>query len=124
MTVAIADDFDQRIKNMNYQKAEMQKLLQENKAYLTKNFSDCNYSPKFIFPRKDAQEKYEKILKKAPIAGVTVIAPNAKFADEIYELAKSRDLKVNRVDPILSESGNHKNDFIEYLNNKMYRIVL
>lgn len=118
MTVAIADDFDQRIKNITYQKTELQKLLQEKKAFLAENFSDCDYNPKFILPTKDAKAKYENILKKAPVAGITVIAPNAKFADEIYELAKARNLKVNRVDPVLLENGEHKSEFIGF--NPLY----
>ena len=69
-------------------------------------------------PTKDAKTKYENILKKAPVAGITVIAPNAKFADEIYELAKARNLKVNRVDPVLLENGEHKSEFIGF--NPLY----
>ena len=41
-----------------------------------------------------------KLKEKAPSAGITVIAPNADFADAVYELAKVRGFKVNRVDPI------------------------
>ena len=43
-------------------------------------------------------------------AGITVVAPNAAWADQCYHMAKNRKLKIHRIDPILKDRK-HKEGF-------------
>lgn len=119
MTVSINNDFDQRIKNEDYQKKKLSKLLINGKVRMLRDFDDPDFSAAYF---EATDKKYEKLLEKiqneAMPAGITALAPNEKFADEIYALAKSKSIKVNRVDPNVDRSGHHKEGFIGF--NPLY----
>ncbi len=55
-------------------------------------------------------KKLKALSKKAQLCGMTIIAPNADFADQVYELLKNRGLEknINRIDPELDEYGKIK----------------
>lgn len=115
LTVSINDDFDQKIYNEDWQKAQLYKMLIKRQIRLTHDFDDINFSANYFVPVENARMKIKKKLTKiqtiAPSAGVTAMAPNAAFADEIYELAKGKGLPVNRIDPEMKD-GKHKQGFI------------
>lgn len=119
MTTTINEDFDQRVKNEDYQKRQLLKLLKKGKVRLTKDFDDINFSAYYFEP---VHEKYKKNLKKIQEsvmpAGITAMAPNEKFSDELYQLAKAKSIKVNRVDPMYGPDKKHKDGFIGF--NPLY----
>jgi hypothetical protein len=118
LTVSINNDFDQRVKNEDTQKRKLSKLLSQGKIRMTRDFDDADFSASYF--EADSQ-KYKKKLKKiqesAMPVGVTAMAPNEKFSDELYVLAKSKSIKVNRIDPNLV-NGCHKEGFIGF--NPLY----
>lgn len=116
LTTSINDDLDQRVKNIDTLKRKVSKLLKKGKIYMIKDFDDEYFSIDYV----DSDNlKYKKLLKKYrekyPVAGITTMAPNEKFADEIYELSQKKGFSdVNRIDPILTPDGKHKPGFIGY----------
>lgn len=50
-----------------------------------------------------------------PLCGLTIIAPNSSFGDDVYELAVNRGIKnINRIDPLLDAYGKHKPGYIGF----------
>lgn len=118
ISVAVADDFDQRLINEEYQRKEILKLLKKDKVCLNHPMDDLDFSMNAFSPTEDGKAEFDAILKTATSAGVTVLAPNAALADEVYDLAQARALKVNRVDPTILEDGSHKEGFVGF--NPLY----
>lgn len=115
MSVAIANDFDQQTINLNYLKKNFMQMLQNGELTLNKDITDDEFDMAAFTPAsKLSESKYKKLLKTAPLAGTTVLAPNASLADDVYELAIKRNIKVNRVDPVLLDDGSHKEGFIGF----------
>lgn len=107
----IANDLDQRIYNLNYQKNIVLKYLKKGKVKLIENITDDDFSlNKFKGINKWYDRKLKALSKKAQLCGMTIIAPNADFADQVYELLKNRGLEknINRIDPELDEYGKIK----------------
>lgn len=123
MTTTYESDLQQKAFNTDYQKKEVERLLEQGKAKLTRNFVDADFNIDFITgdgPNAEAVNKELEELKfRAPSAGYTVFCPNAAFADELYTIAKAKKHKVNRVDPALDEkTGTIKDDWIGF--NPLY----
>lgn len=123
LTPSVADDMDQKVFNEDYQKVNCLKEIEEGNFRIIKPFNDQEFSINYIEPvllegiknkavNRERQKRYNYLKYVSASAGITVVAPNAAFADEVYELAHNRKFKVNRVDPILTEDGNQKPDFI------------
>ena len=115
LSVAINDDFDQKIYNEDWQKKHLYNMLKKGQIHLTRDFDDIDFSANYFMPAENVNKKIKKKLSKiqtlATSAGVTAMAPNAAFADEIYELAHGKGLPVNRIDPEMV-NGQHKEGFI------------
>lgn len=119
LTVSINNDFDQRVKNEDYQKRKLSKLLKKGKIRMTRDFDDAEFSASYFEAEsKKYKKKLKKILESAMPIGITAMAPNEKFSDELYTLAKSKFIKVNRIDPNLDGKGRHKEGFIGF--NPLY----
>ena len=99
---AVASDLDQKVFNEDYTKVQLIKRIKEYEdIFAKKGLTDDNFHiDEFYACSQEGEEFLKELRKKAPSAGITVIAPNADFADAVYELAKQRGFKVNRVDPI------------------------
>ena len=99
---AVTSDLDQKAYNEDYVKIELAKRIKEKgDIALAEDLTGKTFRMDAFHPRtEEAKEFMEELLKKAPSAGLTVLAPNADFADAVYELATIRGFKVNRVDPI------------------------
>ena len=99
---AVTSDLDQKAANEDYVKKEIiKRIVTMDDVHPSRNTSDENFSiDDFWADSTEAREFLDALKKKAPSAGITVIAPNADFADAVYELATIRGFKVNRVDPI------------------------
>lgn len=97
-----ASDLEQKAHNEDYMKKELVKrMLTFDDVHPHKGMTDENFSmDSFWAENEEAQKFLNQLKEKAPSAGITVIAPNADFADAVYELATIRKFKVNRVDPI------------------------
>lgn len=111
MTPGITDDMDQRVKNENYVKERVFNATCNKHLLLCQDIKDEDFNLRYF---KALDKKGESILKdmeEIKSAGITVMAPNAAFADTIYNLAKNRNFKkINRIDPTL-ENGVHKEGF-------------
>lgn len=66
-----------------------------------------------------AQEELERLKKEVKICGITAMAPNAAFAEQIYELAKKNGVRnVYRIDPMLGDDAKLKTGFVGF--NPLY----
>lgn len=125
LTVAIADDLDQKVYNEDYQKKECFSELKKGTMRIRIPFQDKGFSINYFEPvllenpendnRIAKENAYRKALYRhlkydSQSAGITVVAPNAAWADQCYHMAKNRKLKVHRIDPILKD-GKHKEGF-------------
>ena len=99
---AVASDLDKKAHNEDYIKKELVKrMLVSSDVHPNKGLTDEEFHiDEFWADSEEGKDFLLKLKEKAPSAGITVIAPNADFADAVYELAKVRGFKVNRVDPI------------------------
>lgn len=113
-----ADDLDQKKYNEEYLKKQMLKMLKKEEVRITERFGDEEFSLAYFEPTERGVGKFARLEKKVKNAGITLIAPNASLADEIYELAVARGFRVNRVDPALDETGRHKPGFVGF--NPLY----
>lgn len=118
ITTAAADDMDQKRYNEQYLKKQMKKMLQKGEVRITEKFVDEDFSLACFKPTESGKKKFKKLEQKVKDAGITLMAPNASLADEIYGLAAARGFKVNRVDPTLDENGRHKPGFVGF--NPLY----
>lgn len=98
---AVAQDLDHKAHNEDYIKRELLgRIITVGDIHPVKNMGNEDFSVQnFYADTQEGREFIESLLKKAPSAGMTIIAPNADFSDAVYELATSRGFKVNRVDP-------------------------
>lgn len=122
-TVVYESDLQQKVHNTDYQKKVVEKYLEEGKARLTKNFEDIDFNIDYITGVGEDEEEINKELAKlkltAASAGLTIFCPNAAFADELYQIAKAKRFRVNRVDPMPDErTGELKAEFIGF--NPLY----
>ncbi len=94
-----------------YEKYNIPAFIQKIIDYLRKRFMKK--------PVHSAAEEMAHLKKDVKICGITAMAPNAAFAQEIYELAKKNDIKkVYRIDPLLGEDGKLKPGFAGF--NPLY----
>ena len=126
LTVAVCNDLDQRVHNIDYQKKECAKALRSGEFKIVKPFEDGDFSISCIAPAETAdkkamqerEEKYNFLRDTSKSCGITVVAPNESWADDVYNLATARGFKVNRIDPILGKDGNPKPGFVGF--NPLY----
>lgn len=99
---AVASDLDHKAYNEDYAKKEiMMRMLSKDDVHPKKGMTDETFSMDSFWTDTEEGRKFLRDLElKAPSAGMTVIAPNADFADAVYDLATTRGFRVNRVDPI------------------------
>lgn len=104
---SVAQDLDHKAHNEDYIKKQLLgRILSVGDIHPTKNMGVDDFDIKYFHAdTPEGQQYIDELLKKAPSAGLTVIAPNADFADAVYNLAVSRGMKVNRVDPIPANSA-------------------
>ena len=77
------------------------RVLSKGDIHPKKDMTDETFSiDSFWAETEEGRRFLEDLEKKAPSAGMTIIAPNADFADAVYDLATARGFHVNRVDPI------------------------
>lgn len=119
---SVAQDLDHKAHNEDYVKqALLSRMLTEHDVYLTRNLKETEFDfHAFLSDTEEGKDFLKELEKKAPSAGLTVIAPNADFADAVYGLATSRGFQVNRIDPIPKDpaTGQMKEGFIGF--NPLY----
>lgn len=105
-TTSIYADIEQIVFNKTAQKKQCQKLLTEGKIRLKFPMDDKDF---IIDAFEGVTPEYDKFLQnikyRMKIAGITAIAPDAPFADTVYDMAHAKGLKVNRIDPVLNTDG-------------------
>ena len=128
-TCAIARDLEQITHNLNYQKEIISKWLMEGRVVMKQPMTDDNFDIDNFEPVKKEDKDIVTDLKwKAKLAGITAMAPNASFSDEVYSLCKAAGLnKINRLDPMLdTKTGHLKEGFIGfnplYINPKLSKM--
>lgn len=119
----ITGDLNQKVYNIDYLKEKFYSLAKNRDIAITKSFKDEEFSVYNFEPlTKQGRKKYNSYVKNIRNAGITVLAPNASFCDEVYELATKRGFYVNRIDPTLDSKGHHKPGYIGinplYINPK------
>lgn len=119
MEVSINNDLDRRMKNEDWLKRKISKMLKKGQVKMTRDFDDAEFSVNyFVADKAKYKKKIMRLQKKAKIAGITAMAPNESFSDTLYMLAKLKSIKANRIDPNLDENGLHKEGFIGF--NPLY----
>lgn len=122
LTVSYEADLRRKVKNIDYQKQKVEKFIRAKKARMICDFEDIDFNIDYIQPEptldeeqyKKIEEKLKKLKYKSKNAGITVMCPNEAFCDELYEKAKAKGLRVNRVDPCVDADGSHKEDFVGF----------
>ena len=116
---AIESDLEQIVHNRNCQRKKCLEMLRKGKVRLRHPMTDSEFD---IENFEGTSEKYEKELErlkmKIKVAGLTAVAPDASFADEVYQMAHVKGLKVNRIDPVLSDRKHLKPGFVGF--NPLY----
>lgn len=99
---AIASDLNQKAHNEDTVKSEiLRRNFNFHDVFPKKAITDRDFCIENFYATTEEGDRFLKSLKtKAPSAGITLIAPNAALADEIYELAVAKGFKVNRIDPM------------------------
>lgn len=95
LTISITNDLDQKAFNEDYCKKELEKRMD---ADIAKNrmFHDQDFKMKYFTGlTEEGQCFIDSLREKAPSAGITCLAPNESFSDEIYMLATNRGFRVN-----------------------------
>lgn len=106
-TVVFEGDTQQIAYNKDYQKRACFQLLEDGKVIMKEPFNDETFdidklAPVGSKPTVKRTKKYlEKLSRKAKPLGITALCPNAAFCSELHEIALSKGLRVNRVDPML-----------------------
>jgi len=115
----IRQKLDQMVFNMDHQKTEIQKMLEAGKVRIREPFADIDFDISKFEPspslkeeeRERVQEELSKLERLSPVAALCVLCPNEDLADWSYEMAKARNIKVMRMDPIREKGGGHKPDW-------------
>lgn len=126
LSVAICNDLNQKVYNENYQRKMCYHYLKTGEFKAIRPFTDATFSINYIQPDKESgfasgsspEKAYDFLKYVSQTIGITCFAPNAAFADEIYDMATSRGFPVNRVDPILTADSQQKPGFIGF--NPLY----
>lgn len=92
----VRDDLDTKFRNREKRMECLVQMLKDKKAYVFGEGKKLKES--MIYPKKEYQKEYEKIYKKYPDAGITVMAPNNDLIDNICKMAEKRDFEVNIID--------------------------
>lgn len=118
LTPAITDDLDQKIYNDDALKKIFLRLVKKGDVILKDDFEDIDFCARHFVPvTKRGRKKFNRYSKMIISAGLTAMAPNSAFGDEIYDLCISRGIRVNRIDPVLV-NGKHKPGFTGF--NPLY----
>lgn len=110
-TVSIAHDIDRMVSNLKYQKIEVKRYIKSGLVQMKSPMTDEEFDIDNFEVIKGNENILQKLKFKAPIAGMSAMAPNASFSDEIYEIAKLKGVKVNRLDPTLDSNRKIKEGF-------------
>lgn len=122
LTVSYENDLKRKVKNIDYQKKKVRKLLEKQQVQMTCDFEDIDFNIDYFMPHpslpKGEQDRVAKRLNHlkytAKNAGMTVMCPNKAFCDELYDLIKAKGLRVNRIDPFAASSGVDEEDIIGF----------
>jgi len=115
----IKDDLDQKLKNRQKRQEALLEMIEKGNAYIEgplREFTELAIKPagKNKAEKDKNQKEIDKIRKKYPDCGMTIVAPNASVAEDIIRLCRVRDTKVNVLDPV--------NNFEKYENVKTVSI--
>lgn len=119
---AVTSDLEKKASNEDFVKKELVKrMVTLGDVHPFKNMPSDYFTLDYFWADNEEGSAFlEELRSKAPSAGITVIAPNADFADAVYELATLRGFRVNRVDPIPhnKDTGEMKEGFMGF--NPLY----
>lgn len=93
----IRDDMDTKLHNQNLRYKAYEDLLKANKAHLECFYDE--FKEKYIKGSTDAPESINEVRKTYPNAGMTIMAPNNGYIEDVLKLARARGMKVNVLDP-------------------------
>lgn len=101
----IREDLDQKLKNQEMRQKALLQMIQDKKATLKGPLTEFEESA--VIPMGETPKSYEKnkkelerIKKKYPDMGATIIAPNPDLIDSVIRMATARGIMVNVVDPV------------------------
>ena len=116
---SISNDMDTMLKNREKRQECLLEMIQKRKATIKgplREFKESAIIPvgssKAEFEKN--KKELEKIRKKYPDCGITVVAPNNSLITDIIRLAEARNIKVNVLDPLY--------DYSEYKNARQVGI--
>jgi len=109
----IRDDLDQKVKNRDKRQEELLRMIENKEAIIKGPLKEFTESAIIAVGKNEKElkknkEKIDKIRKKYPDCGMTIVAPNASMAEHVIRMCEARDVKVNMLDPM--------HDFEQYGN--------
>lgn len=101
----IRDDLDQKVKNREKRQEALLAMIEKKQAYIKgplREFEECAVMPAGATKVEIArnQKKLDKIRKKYPDCGMTIVAPNNAMIEDIVKMAAARNVFVNVIDPV------------------------
>jgi hypothetical protein len=97
LLVKLNDDLQQKLKNLYKIIKRLKRMIKSGKATVLKNFDAKDFKPSYLFTHIKLKDPY-KLLKKYPIAGTSVFAPDSSLLDDYYNLCAMNGINTNRVD--------------------------
>ena len=118
-TTAIEEDLNTKLHNREKRQEAYLQLIRSGKATIKGPLAKFDESAVIAIGKNKSvlennQKEIDKIKKRYPDAGITVIAPNASLNEDIIRLALAREVNVNVLDPV--------NDYSHFPNVRMVGI--
>lgn len=115
---SICDDLDQKVRNEEYQKEQIIKMLGEGKVNAERYFDDSDFSIDDFYvvhtgnPKEDKKrdEEFRYLREVCKSAGIMAVGPEATFPDKIREFCWARNITPESIDPELDDNGYPKRD--------------
>ena len=107
---AISNDLDTKVKNKEKRQECFLNMIQQKKATIRGPLREFREDAVIAIGNSKSEiaknkKELDKIRKKYPDCGITVVAPNASLITDIVRLAEARNIKVNILDPIYDYSS-------------------
>ncbi|MBQ6105693.1 MAG: type IV secretory system conjugative DNA transfer family protein [Lachnospiraceae bacterium] len=99
-------DLAKRVENDNLLRQMLEKMVRSHHATVIRPIaSEWDWRPEDVRPEPGYEDEYYYYILKYRPCGLTLVAPDSALADKIYALCRSLHIPVNRIEPVLSDTG-------------------
>ena len=99
-------DLAKRCENDNLLRQALERMVQSHHATVIRPItSEWDWKAEDVRPEPGYEDEYYYYVLTYRPCGLTLVAPDSALADKIYAMCRSLHIKVNRIEPVLSEKG-------------------